>query len=133
MEVATSPREAKSRPRDSPTDPRGEPGQSTLGHPEDSWRTSQGLVGSTAPSTPNPLAGSDGAPDGRMDRSSTDRGLRLGACAEISHPRSRPRLWRGIQTADSGDGDSRPTHRATIAMAERTRRTADRLDPKGMP
>jgi hypothetical protein len=31
------------------------------------------------------------------------------------------------------DGDSRQAHRATIAMAEWICRTADRIDPAGMP
>jgi hypothetical protein len=47
------------------------------------------LIDSRARSTPNPMAGSDGAPDGGMDCKAAYRGLRLGPGAEIHHPRSR--------------------------------------------
>src|SRR5471030_2526907 len=57
-------------------------------------------VDSTAP-TPNLVAGSDGPPDGRMDRPATYRGLRLGPPTEVYRPRSRLRLRRVFQTAAS--------------------------------
>ena len=131
MEVEVSRRQTKGPARNSPTDPRHEPGQPALGRSQDPWRTSQARhrrwpnlgrqihgkaqkaaiprledvpaqpcrwnridrsvccsddlipaaiwpVDSTARPTPNPMAGSDRAPDGRMDRPATYRGLRLG-------------------------------------------------------
>ncbi len=46
------------------------------------------LADSQARPTPYVMAGRDGASDGRVDRPATYRGLRLGAGAEIHHPRS---------------------------------------------
>ena len=126
----------KVRAGNPPTDPRHEPGQSTVGRSADPWRTAQArnrrwpnlgrqiygeaqeasiarvedlspqprrrdridgpvcrsdnlisaalwLADFTARPTPNVMAGSDGAPDRRMDRPTTHRGLRLGKDAEI--------------------------------------------------
>ena len=59
--------------------------------------------------------------------------LGLGAGAKISHPQPRRCLWRRLQAASSGYGNSRSTNRSTFAVAERTMRTFDRLDPTRMP
>ena len=159
MEVEMSRRQAKGPARNSPTDPRHEPGQPALGRSQDPWRTPQAwhrrwsdlgrqihgkaqeaaiprledipaqpcrwhridrsvcrsddliptalwLVDFAARSTPNLMAGSDGAPDGGMDCPATYRGLRLGTRAEVHHPRSRLRLRRVFQTAASRHGHS---------------------------
>jgi hypothetical protein len=79
------------------------------------------------------LARHHSAPNCRMGRPPSYRGLRLGISAKLPHSRPRPRLWRCIYSADSRDGHSRQTNSAAIALAERTRRTTDRLDKTRVP
>src|ERR1019366_2849459 len=67
-----------------------------------------------------------------MDGPATHRSLRLGIDAELHRPRARLCLWRSFYPAASRHGHSGPANRATLAMAERTYGTADRLDPAGM-
>ena len=71
-----------------------------------SFRLLYGLLISQARPTPYVVVGRDGASDGRVDCAATYRGLRLGAGAEVHHPRSRKCLWRNIQTAASRHGHS---------------------------
>ena len=58
---------------------------------------------------------------------------RLEGTAALSYSRSRLRLWRGLHSAYQGDGHSRPTDLSALAMAERVRGEAHRLDPAGLP
>jgi hypothetical protein len=67
------------------------------------------------------------------DRPPDHRGLLLGIGAELPHPRYRQLLRRHRQKEDPGDGHPRLTNRAPLALAERTHRTAHRLDPARMP
>jgi hypothetical protein len=68
-----------------------------------------------------------------MDRPSAHRSLRLGRAADISYPRPGWRLWRRLSTASARDGHSRQANRPTLALAEWTLRTLDRLDPTRVP
>ena len=71
-----------------------------------SFRPLYGLLISQARPTPYVMVERDGASDGRVDRPTTYRGLRLGAGAEVHPPRSRQYLRRDIQAAASRHGHS---------------------------
>ena len=71
--------------------------------------------------------------DGRLDRPPDHRGLPLGSGAPIPHSRPRRLVWPCRNATSRGHGHPGPTNGAAIALAERTRRTADRLDPARMP
>src|ERR1700730_11463604 len=73
------------------------------------------------------------ASNGRMDRQSAHRGLRLGANPSIPDPGSRRCIRSDIYPPRSIDRHSRPPDVATFTLAKRIRRTVDRLDPQGMP
>jgi hypothetical protein len=71
-------------------------------------------------------------PDRRMDRKSGHGSMRLGTSSPLSDPRSGRCLWRGLHPKTSIDGHSRSTHVATLAMAKRICRKANRFDPTGL-
>jgi hypothetical protein len=68
-----------------------------------------------------------------MDCQPADGRLRLGASSALSDPRSGCLLRQYIRSPRSLAWHSRSSHICTLAMAERICRTADRLDPAGMP
>jgi hypothetical protein len=72
------------------------------------------------------------ASDRRMDRKSGHGSMRLGTSSPLSDPRSGRCLWRGLHPKTSIDGHSRSTHVATLAMAKRICRKANRFDPTGL-
>src|SRR5215469_1212858 len=51
----------------------------------------------------------------------------------LSHPRPRHLVWRRGHPAAASHGHSRPADHATLTVAKRPCRTADRLDPTRMP
>jgi len=65
------------------------------------------------------VAGCDRTPECRLDRPSTDRGLRLAADASLHRSRSRLRLWRYRPQTASRNGHTRSTYLAMVAMAKR--------------
>ena len=71
--------------------------------------------------------------NGRMDRQSAHRGMRLGANPTLPGPGSRWRLRRDIHPPHPIDRHSRPPDVSAFTVAKRLRRAADRLDPQGMP
>ncbi len=75
----------------------------------------------------------DGQSHGRMGGTAGYRGISLGRCAKIPHPRSRPYLWHGVQAPPPSNGHPRPSDCAKVALAESLRRAIDRLDPARMP
>jgi hypothetical protein len=83
--------------------------------------------------TPPGLDQRHNQPDGRMDRPPDHRSLPLGPGATLPHPRQRRLLRRHGRKEDSGDGHPRSTNRTPLALAERTHRTAHRLNRARMP
>src|SRR5215469_2168834 len=51
----------------------------------------------------------------------------------LSHPRPRHLVWRRGHPAAASHGHSRPADHATLTVAERACRTADRVDPTRVP
>jgi hypothetical protein len=73
------------------------------------------------------------ASNGRTDRQSAHRGLRLAASPSLPNPGSRRCIRRDIRPPRSIDRHSRPPDLSAFTLAKRLRRTVDRLDPEGMP
>src|SRR6516162_2920009 len=64
-----------------------------------------------------------------MGRTAIDRSIRLEGRTAIPYSRPRFCLWGRLHSACWGYGHSRPTGLGALAMAERIRGEADRLDP----
>ena len=65
-------------------------------------------------------------------RAAIDRSVRLEGPTAIPYSRPRLCLWGRLHSACWGYGHSRPTGLSALAMAERVRGEADRLDPAGL-
>ena len=81
----------------------------------------------------NPVARCDRSPHRGMDCQPTDGRLRLGANPSRPDPRPGCLLRQHIRWPSSFARDLRSSHICTLTMAERVRRTANRLDTPGMP
>src|SRR5262245_26630528 len=68
-----------------------------------------------------------------MDRQSTDGDVWLGANPSLPDQGPRWRLRREFPASGSIHRYSRPSDVSAFTLAKRLRRTADRLDPQGMP
>src|SRR6478736_3871030 len=93
----------------------------------------------TRPQT-NPLDWRHKVADRGMDRSASQRGLRVGAGAGLPRSRSRLsdlrprlRLWLDRKAPRLRDGHPGQTDRAPLTMAERFRRAPDWVHPSRMP
>src|SRR5215831_14636087 len=75
----------------------------------------------------------DGASLCSLDVPTDHRSLRQSECASASPPRSRPHLRQRSSFADRITADRRSARCAPESPAESIRRTADRLDPQGLP
>jgi hypothetical protein len=75
------------------------------------------------------VVGCDRTPECRLDRPSTDRGLRLGTGATIYRSRSGLRVWRCRHRAASRNGYTGSADLATVAMAKWICGEAHRFDP----
>jgi hypothetical protein len=58
--------------------------------------------------------------------------LSLGHGAQIPRPRPRRHLRKGIQATGQGNGHQGSPHSPPVALAKRTRRALDRIDPTRM-
>ena len=83
-------------------------------------------------SAADPVVWSDRAPNGRMDRQSTDGGVWLGANPTLPDPGPRWRLRRDIPASGSIHRNSRSSDVSSLTLAKRLCRTADRFNPAGM-
>src|SRR5437870_1122536 len=72
------------------------------------------------------------APNGGMDGTTTDRGVRAGGRASVSDSGPRPSLWRTIFASGPDVGHPGGGHCATLAVAKRLRRARDWLASAGM-
>jgi hypothetical protein len=81
----------------------------------------------------NPVARRHRAPNGGLDRQSTDGGLWLGANPPLSDPRSGCLLWPDICPTRSLARDSRSSNLSTLTLAKWLCGAPDRLDPQRMP
>jgi hypothetical protein len=94
------------------------------------WKNEILLVRHSKP--PAYVAGCDSPSQCGMACPSADRGLRPGRASTLLDPRPRGRVWHCLHPAHPGHGHSRPTGLGAVALAERIRGEADRLDPTGM-
>src|SRR5258708_3354077 len=78
------------------------------------------------------VAGRDRTSKRPLDCPSTDRSVQLATDAKIYRSRSGLRLWRYRHPEASCNGYTGSTHFATVAMAKRIFREADRFNPTGL-